>query len=318
MVSPRAVPVLCAALIQVAVMAQVSGPPRTPWGDPDLHGSWTNATVTPLERPADLGSKEFFTPAEAAEYSKTALQKYLAQANFTEETELAGETLPELWGEERGMVPTLRTSLIVGPTGRVPALTPEARNRAAQRSGRLSKERLDGPEERPLNERCLYFPSMGPAMLPSITYNSNYEIIQTPSAVVIHVELGPGLRIIPLDRRPHLPTHMTQWLGDSRGHWEGDTLVVETTNVSARRELRGSTDGLHVVERFTRTANDTLMYRFTASDPGTWVDSWTAEVPMRPLDGALYEYGCHEGNRSMESMLRAARKAESVQTGSPR
>lgn len=292
--------------------------PRTPWGDPDLQGSWSNATVTPLERPAELGSKEFFTPAEAAEYAKTALQKYLAQANFVEETDLAGETLPELWGEARGMVPTLRTSLIVGPTGRVPALTPEARSRAAQRAARLSKDRLDGPEERPLNERCLYFSSMGPAMLPSITYNSNYEIIQTPTAVVIQVELGPGLRIIPLDRKPHLPGHMTQWLGDSRGHWEGNTLVVDTTNVSSKRELRGSTDGLHVVEHFTRTAADMLMYRFTASDPSTWVEPWTAEIPMRPLDGELYEYACHEGDRSMESMLRAARKLEAEQPGSPR
>ncbi len=292
--------------------------PRTPWGDPDLQGRWSNATITPLERPAELGSKEFFTPAEAAEYSKTALQKYLAQSNFVEETELAGETLPDLWGEARGMVPTLRTSLIIGPTGRVPALTPEARNRAAQRAARLSKERLDGPEERPLNERCLFFPSMGPAMLPSITYNSNYEIIQTPSAVVIQVELGPGLRIIPLNRTPHLPQHIAQWLGDSRGHWEGDTLVVETTNVSARRELRGSTDGLHVVERFTRSAADALTYRFTASDASTWVEPWTAEVPMHPLDGALYEYACHEGNRSMESILSAARKSEAASTDRPR
>lgn len=292
--------------------------PRTPWGDPDLQGQWSNATVTPLERPIELGSKEFFTPAEAAEYSKTALQKYLAQSNYVEETDLAGETLPELWGEARGMVPTLRTSLIIGPTGRVPALTTDARNRAAQRAARFSKERLDGPEERPLNERCLYFSSMGPAMLPSLTYNSNYEIVQTPSAVVIHVELGPGLRIIPLDRRPHLPAHMTQWLGDSRGHWEGDTLVVDTTNVSARRELRGSTDGLHVVERFTRTAADMLTYRFTASDPTTWVEPWTAEIPMHPLDGSLYEYACHEGNRSMESVLRAARTLEAAPPDSPR
>ena len=131
-------------------------------------------------------------------------------------------------------------------------------------------------------------------------------------------ELGPGLRIIPLSRTPHLPPHMTQWLGDSRGHWEGNTLVVETTNLSAKRELRGSADGLHVTERFTRTAADTLLYRFTASDPDTWVESWTAEVPMHPLDGALYEYACHEGNRSMENMLRAARKLDATPPNSPR
>jgi hypothetical protein len=284
--------------------------PRTPWGHPDLQGRWTNATLTPLERPATLGGKEFFSPAEAAEYSKTALTTFLQQTNLTAETELAGETTPELWGEPRTIVPTRRTSLIIGPTGRLPALTPEARQRLTARPPAGPVGRMDSYEDRPLNERCLWFSSEGPPMLPSITYNSNYQIVQTPTHVAIQIEMGGGVRIIALDGRPHLPPSVTRWLGDSRGHWEGDTLVVETKNISPRREWRGSSSGLTLVERFRRTTDGLLLYQFTATDPATWVEPWSAEVPMTPLDGLLYEYACHEGNRSLEHILRAARKAE--------
>ena len=283
---------------------------RTPWGHPDIQGRWTNATLTPLERPAALGAKEFFTPAEAAEYAKTALETYIQQTNQTAETELAGETTPELWGEPRTIVPTLRTSLIVGPTGRLPALTPEARQRLAARPPAGPFGRMDSYEDRPLNERCLWFSSEGPALLPSITYNSNYQIVQTPTHVVIQAEMGGGVRIIPLDGRPPLPASVTRWLGDSRGRWEGDTLVVDTANVSPKREWRGSSSGLRLVERFRRTPEGLLLYQFTATDPGTWVEPWSAEIPMTPQRGLLYEYGCHEGNRSLEHVLRAARKAD--------
>ena len=287
-----------------------AGLPRTPWGHPDIQGRWSNATLTPLERPAALGGKEFFTPEEAAEYAKTALETYLEQANLTAETELAAETTPELWGEPRTIVPTGRTSLIVGPTGRLPALTPEARQRFAARPPAGPVGRMDSYEDRPLNERCLWFSSEGPALLPSITYNSNYQIVQTPTHVAILAEMGGGLRIIPLDGRPHLPSAVTRWLGDSRGRWDGDTLVVETTNVSPKREWRGSSSGLRLVERFQRAPDGLLLYQFTATDPATWVEPWSAEIPMTTLDGLLYEYACHEGNRSLEYVLRAARKAD--------
>jgi hypothetical protein len=286
--------------------------PRTPWGHPDLQGRWTSATLTPLERPSDLGPKEYFTEAEASEYAKTALERFVAAINMPEEAALAGEFSPDLWGEPRSIVPTRRTSLIVGSTGRLPPLTAEGRQRAAARAAARKADRADSPEERPLPERCLWFPVEGPPMLPGIVYNSNYEIVQTPTHVAIHVEMGDGVRIIPLDGRPHLPAHVAQWFGDSRGRWEGDTLVVETTNFSDKRDFRGSTDRLRLIERFKRTSQDLLLYEFTAEDPTTWSAPWTAEIPMQPLGGLLYEYACHEGNRSLGNILRAARAADAA------
>jgi hypothetical protein len=309
---------LAVTALTAALVVSASGQPngraagtaalRTPWGSPDLQGTWTNSTLTPLERPAALGASEFFTPAEAAEYKTHALRSYIESTNTADD--ISGEELPDLWGEDRTIVPTLRTSLITGPEGRVPPLTPEGRARLAARAAARIGSGMDDPEQRPLNERCLWFTSDGPPMLPSLTYNSNYEIVQTPGAVMIHIEMGNGVRIIPLDGRPHLPPATRRWLGDSRGHWEGDTLVVDTTNVSDKRDMRGSSSGLHVVERFTRTAADTLMYRFTVDDPATWTTPWSGEVPMRPLDGLVYEYGCHEGNRSLGNVLSGARAAE--------
>jgi hypothetical protein len=145
-------------------------------------------------------------------------------------------------------------------------------------------------------------------MLPSIVYNSNYEIVQTPGFVTILIEQGYGMRIIPLDGRPHPPAAMTSWLGESRGRWDGDTLVVETTNFNEKRDLRGSTARLRLTERFRRARADMILYEFTADDPETWTAPWTAEIPMSRLDGLLYEYACHEGNRGMQNILRAARQ----------
>jgi hypothetical protein len=282
---------------------------RTPWGHPDLQGRWSNATLTPLERPADLGAKEFFTPEEAAAYGKNAFTRYLAATNLSAETELAGETTPELWGEARSIVPTRRTSLIVGTTGRLPAITPQARERLAARAALGPFGGTDSHEQRQLNERCLWFSSEGPPMLPSITYNSHYQIVQTPTHVVINAEMGGGTRIIPIDGRPHLPSAITRWLGDSRGRWEHDTLVVETTNIYPAREWRGSSSGMRVVERFRRSGS-LLIYEVTVRDDSVWAEPWTAEIPMTRMDGLIYEYACHEGNRTIEHVLAAARKAE--------
>ena len=282
--------------------------PRTPWGHPDLQGRWTNATLTPLERPAELGSKEFFTEAEAAEYVKTALDKLLTAINLHEEAALSGEFGP-VWVEERGLVPTRRTSLIVGPTGRVPMAAPPAGERVSQ-TRVFRRDAADGPEDRSLTERCLVFLVGGPPMLPGVGYNSNYQIVQTPTHVVILAEMGNAIRIIPIDGRRHLPDSIRQWQGDSRGRWNGDTFVVETTNFNDKVQFRGASEQLRLVERFKRIDRDTIMYTFTASDPTSWTDSWTAEIPMRSLNELMYEFACHEANYGLANILRGARTEE--------
>jgi hypothetical protein len=307
----------CLAVAFVVAFASVStgqtqgAVPRTPWGHPDLQGRWSNFTLTLVERPPELAAKEFFTEAEAAEYSKTALERFLRAIDFTDEAALSGEFEPGVWGEARRLVPSRRTSLIIGPTGRVPALTAAAQQRAAARAAQRKAHPADGPEDRSLNERCLWFQVGGPPMLPGIVYNSNYEIVQTPTHVMIHAELGSATRIIALDGRPHLTPHNRQWQGASRGRFEGDTLVVETTNFNDKVQFRGSGENLRLVERFRRVDHDTIAYRFTASDPSSWADAWTAEVPMHRLDALLYEYACHEGNRGLANILTGARSTES-------
>jgi hypothetical protein len=285
---------------------------RTPWGHPDLQGRWTSATLTPLQRPTELGSKEFFTESEAVEYAKTARERFIKENNLEYDETFSGELTKGVWEEDRAIVPTRRTSLIVGPTGRIPPQTPEAQARARARNAgdRPRFELADSPEERTLTERCLWFPVQGPPMLPSTIYNSNFEFVQTPQAILIHTELGGGFRIIALDGRPRLPDAIRFWQGNSRGHWEGDTLVVETTNFSETREFRGSGANLHVVERFTRVSDGMLLYAFTVEDATTWTAPWSAEVPMVRLTGLLYEFACHEGNYGLAGILRGARFAE--------
>jgi len=300
-----------AASFGAAVLGQTqSAIPRTPWGHPDLQGRWTNATLTLAERPIEFGAKEFFTEEEAAAYSKTALERFLAAIDFTQEAAISGEFVPGVWVEERSIVPTRRTSLIVGPTGRVPPLTPAARARADARNTQRKQGADDDPETRPLAERCLWFGVGGPPLLPGVGYNSNYQIVQTPTHVVVYAEMGGAVRVIPLDGRPHIPDRVRQWQGDSRGRFEGDTLVVETTNFNDKVQFRGSGEHLRLIERFRRVDRDTITYQFTASDSTSWTDSWMAEVPMRRLDGLLYEFGCHEGNRGMVNILSGARAIE--------
>ena len=309
---------LAAALVVafgVASSGQTPGAaPRTPWGHPDLQGRWTNATVTLLERPVEFGAKEFFTEEEAAEYSKTALERFLAANNFTEEAAISGEFVPGVWVEERSIVRTRRTSLIVGPTGRIPALTPSARARIDARNTQRKQNPADGPEARALNERCLWFPIGGPPLLPGIGYNSNHQIVQTPTHVVVYTEMGSAVRVIPLNGGPHIPDAVRQWQGDSRGRFEGDTLVVETTNFNDKVQFRGSSQNLHLIERFKRVDRDTIIYQVTASDPMSWTDAWTAEVPMRRLDELLYEFACHEGNRGLANILSGARAMERIES----
>jgi hypothetical protein len=213
----------------------------------------------------------------------------------------------ELWFD-RGdkVVPTRRTSLVVDPAdGRVPPLTPAAQRAAAERD-KIARRPPEGPEDLPLLVRCLVWPTVGPPMLPT-AYNNNYQILQGPGYVAILTEMIHDVRIIPLDGRPHIPANIRQWLGDSRGHWEGNTLVVDTTNFTDKTNFSGADENLHLVERFTRTDDRTILYEFTVDDPTAFTRPWRGEVPFTKAPGPIYEYACHEGNYSMENMLKGAR-----------
>jgi len=294
----------------VAVVGAAPAPtlPRTPDGHPDLQGFWTNATITPLERPRELGAKEFYTQEEAAEYRKRALVPLsTAERGGTE----AHYEFTQ-FGLDRSQAQiafSLRTSMIVGPDGRVPPLTPEAQQRNAERAARNKGHEFDGPENRTIQERCIVWGNEGPPMLPP-GYNSFLQIVQTPAYVAILQEMIHDVRTIPLDGRPHAPQSVRRWLGDSRGRWDGDTLVVDTTNFTDQTNFRGSREHLHVVERFTRVDEDTIRYEFTVDDPTTWTRPWSAELPLVKDKGPIYEYACHEANYGFANNLRGARAKE--------
>lgn len=272
--------------------------PRTSWGDPDFSGLWNYATMTPLERPQAFASKDVLSEADAAAYERQTTERQAATNNT------AG---PDWWDEGTRHLTGRRTSLIVDPpNGRLPPLTSDAQARAAARAqARRARGPADGPEDLGLNVRCLVWATAGPPMLPGV-YNNNVEFIQTRGHVVIVNEMIHDARIVPMDGRQH--GAVRSWMGDSRGHWDGQTLVVDTVNFAEKAAFRGSGEGLHLVERFTRTADDTIRYEFTAEDPATWTRPWTAAFPMRKADGPMLEYACHEGNeRSMIGILRGAR-----------
>jgi hypothetical protein len=285
---------------------------RTPDGQPDLQGVWTNASSVPLERPKNLGAKEFYTEQEAAEVRRKFAEEESVQVNA------AGVALPEahydlsqfgLNRAQSNIAPNLRTSLIVGPEGRIPPMTEEGKRRNAARAAAQKGHEFDSAQNRPLQERCIVWAAEGPPMLPS-TYNNNLEIIQTPGYVAILNEMIHDTRIIPLDGRPHVSPDIRLWRGDSRGHWEGNTLVVDTTNFTGKTAFQGSSENLHVVERFTRTGPGTILYEFTVEDPSTWTKPWSAQIVMAPALGAIYEYACHEGNYGLANNLRGARVEE--------
>ena len=284
--------------------------PRTPDGQPDLQGIWSNATITPLERPKELAGKQFFTGQEAGEYEKRILQESNKDRRDGDREADVGRAYNDAWWD-RGtrVVPTRRTSMVVDPAdGRVPALTPAAQQREAARIEALRRP-ARGPEDRGLPERCIQWPTAGPPMLPS-AYNNNYQILQTPGYVVILIEMIHDVRIIPLDGRPHLASSIRQWLGDSRGHWEGDELVVDTTNFTDKTPFRGSDRNLHLVERFKRIDAETILYRFTVDDPTAFTKPWSGEAPLTRTPGPIYEYACHEGNYGMTNILSGARADE--------
>src|SRR5271154_3840105 len=301
-------------LLPFALLAIVSASPafsqaQTPAGEPDLQGIWTNASVVPLERPANLNGKEFFTEPEAAENAKRVLgisswDRLGSNAEVHYNMTQYGLDISQV-----KVASNLRTSLIVGPEGRVPPYTPEAQKRLADLAARNKGHQFDGPENRSLQERCLTYATEGPPMLPT-AYNSNMQIIQGHGYVAIVSEMIHNARVIPTDNSPHPPPGIRQWLGDSRGHWEGGTLVVDTTNFTDKTAFRGSTENLHVVERFTRLDKDTILYQFTLDDPATWTHPWTAQLPLAKIEGPIFEYACHEGNLGIVNTLNGAREAE--------
>src|SRR5213594_2798692 len=287
--------------------------PRAPDGKPDLQGIWSDNTLTPLERPKGLGAKEFYTDQELAENSKKA-----REGNVGEEGEL-GAARPnavrydlELYGFDPSKLRynSKRTSLIVGPEGTVPPMLPSARERNAEIAAKNKGHEFDSYLNRPLSERCIIGNGGRIPMLPGANEGNLLQIVQGPGYVTLLHETDHSTRVIPTDGRPHVPQNIRLWQGDSVGHWEGDTLVVDTTNFTNRTQFRGSSEKLHLIERFTRAADNTMIYRFTVEDPATWEKPWTAEIPWTKSKGPVYEWACHEGNTMITTILRGARVAE--------
>lgn len=303
----RAWSVTSIVLLSPAAFAQTGD--RTSWGDPDLQGVWDFRTITPLERPEALGDKAVLTPEEAAEFEQATLaaqdKDLRAEDGIGADRDVANAYNQFWWDYGDSLTEDRRTSLVVDPpNGRIPR-----KARSDGFAGVGDRATPAGPEDRPLWERCIIGFNSGPPMLPS-AYNNNVQIFQTPDHVVILNEMVHNARIVPLDGRKHLTARIRQQVGDSRGRWEGDTLVVETTNFLRETGFTGAAAGLRLVERFTRADGDTLVYEFTVEDPERFTAPWTAMVPMRHSTEPMFEYACHEGNYGMTNLLAGARAEE--------
>lgn len=321
------------ALVTVAALSAQSGAapqaaapasaawkmPRTPDGKPELQGIWTNATLTPLERPAMFAGKVTLTEAEAKAYEQKDHEVLQQQDGASDGPLIAAagssgtggyNVLFIDRGSELARVDGVkRTSLVIDPPdGKVPPVTPAARDR--NRQAMMSFMKFNSVQDRPMSERCLigFGSTSGPPMLP-VLYNNNYQIVQTPETVMILVEMVHDVRVIRINGT-HPPKNVQFWLGDSIGHWEGDTLVVDTTNFNEKSAFRGTSTDLHVIERFTRADANSILYRATIDDPTTFAKQWTMEFPFTATKGPVYEYACHEGNYAMEDILGGARKSE--------
>ncbi|MAW63310.1 MAG: hypothetical protein CL473_04910 [Acidobacteria bacterium] len=307
-----------ASLGGLVVMLLASSPvaaqdgPRTAWGASDLQGVWDFRTITPLQRPEDLGDQEFLTAEEAANLEQEAVARderlLLADARKTEAGGNVG-AYNNFW-MDRGTrtIGTRRTSLVIDPpNGRIPAMTAAGRARGAERRDYRREHPADSWLDRSTFDRCILGFNTGPPMTPG-GYNQNMQVFQTEDHVVILNEMVHDSRIIPIDGSPR--TGIGSWTGESRGHWEGDTLVIETQNFTDKTRWRGTTEAMTLVERLTRQDDATLVYTFTVMDEQTWETPWTAEIPMRRSDQPLYEYACHEGNYSMDGILSGARSDE--------
>ncbi len=292
---------LVAVALAVGVQAQAPWTPlRTPDGHPDLQGYWYFGSATPLERPKEFEGKTFLTAEEAAAFE---------QRTDEHRGDVLAVHAPEWLDYGKRMGTDRRTSLIIDPPdGRVPPLTPAARARVTARRARTQSGPADNPEDRPVQERCLVF-GAGPPLLPG-PYNNNMQIVQTPGALVVLSEMIHDARIVALDGRPAPPPSIRSWLGSSRGHWDGDTLSVETTNFPEAVSFRGSDEHLRVVERFTLVGPDALRYEFTIDDPTAFTQRWTGAFTMSRTRDRIYEFACHEGNYGLMNILRAARAEE--------
>ena len=294
---------------EVATQALLRTAQQRPDSERDLQGVWTNATATPLRRPSEFADKPFFTPAEAAEFERTSLDRFIK--SLAPEDQLASDLNDTFLDVLRFRVIGLRTSLIVDPkSGVLPPLVPAANARAAAQP----KRSFEGPETFNLHERCLAavnrrWSAAVPPMVPALDVQYLYQIVQTPSFVMIFSELIHDARVIRMNGA-HLPANVQRWLGDSIGHWDGSTLVVDTTNFIPKTGFAGSGERLHVVERFTRVDASTIRYVVTVDDPDTWATPWTAEIPFKATTDPMLEYACHEANYTVENFLRGARDEE--------
>jgi hypothetical protein len=309
--------------------------PRLPDGHPDLMGIWANNSAAPFERPKEVGDRQFLTDAEVAALSKAAAELFngdtdaafgdavfksafvKSQGKDADIKAINGfDTVTgnynQFWLVDRSF--DNRTSVVTTPDGRIPPVTDEAKKRSAAAAEYRKAHPADGPEDLPLGHRCVNFglPKIGAG------YNSYHQIVQSAGVVGIFSEMAHDIRIIPTDGRAHVGQTLRQWNGDSRGRWEGDTLVVETTNFSPKSQFRGSSDNLHLVERFTRVAPDTLNYEIEVSDPTTWTKSWTAMIPMKSSKEAIYEYACHEGNEGLPGALSGQRTQDKLDEAAAR
>jgi hypothetical protein len=304
------------------VAAQNSKVPKTAWGKPDLTGVWDFRTITPLERPANQAGKEFLTEEEAAKLEQDIVERNRQLDQRPAERAAAGGNVDRRNDGSPGFynnywldggtkpVATRRTSLVVDPPdGRVPPLTPAAQKRADERRAYLREHPADGPEDRSASDRCILGFNAGPPLTPG-GYNQNMAVVQTKDHVLLVTEMVHTPRIVPLDGRPQLNDRLRQWSGEARGHWEGDTLVIETTNFRQERGWRGATGNMKLIERLTRLDADVLEYKYTVIDPDTWTRPWTASIPLRLADEQMYEYACHEGNYAMHGILSGQRAEE--------
>ena len=311
-------PLLMAVLVALAAgSAAGQDAPRTPWGAPDLSGIWDFKTATPLERPEDRGEQAFLTEEEAANIEQEAVDRNVRLWEAAPRRTEAGGNVGgynNFWLDfGTTVIESRRTSLIVDPpNGRIPDLTEEGQRRADERQAHREAHPADTYLDRSAFDRCILGFNTGPPMTPGF-YNQHMQLFQTPDHVVVLNEMVHDSRIIPLDGSPR--PGIESWTGESRGQWEGDTLVVETIDFSDKHGYRGSTKGRHLVERFTRVDAGTLLYEFTISDPATWTAPWTAQIPMQATELPLFEYACHEGNYAMPNILGGERRAERLQAG---
>ena len=302
-----------AATVALVAATAAQGPskssvPRTPWGQPDLQGVWTNSTTTPLERPADLADKAVLTDEER----RLRDAKVASQVSFDRAGALPGVGAYNEFWMERGAL-NHRTALVIDPPdGKIPALTAAGQARASALAADRKDHRDESFETLTAYDRCISR-SLPGAMLPGF-YNHNYQIVQTRDYVVILVEMIHDARIVPLNGRPHANAAIRSWLGDSRGRWEGDTLVIDTTNVNDKVFERGVLFGVggdvQLTERFRRTGANSMDYEFTVNAPTAFTRPWTVAAPMAKIDGSIYEYACHEGNYSVPNILKGARAQE--------